>query len=582
MRAARTKLFLTAAAIGAVVFYLGFFGGTANAGGPGVVASDQRGFDHEAHNAALAKAGKPAATCDGPCHKANAAGVFAAKGKTEHTRCFEGCHNYSTSCPTLAAGAGDGKVCLTCHPTFKTQCVPVGFTPPQAKKNAFQPFFDHAKHVSSGPSSESQCVGCHASVGGVTASRKGAAAHEACSGCHERGAQPSMKTCNGCHLAGPAPAAASMAAHAQDPYALIGFDHGKHATVSQKGSCLGCHANLATAKSDNALPHPAMLECGATCHNGTTAFRATGTTCMRCHNQKQDLLVATEKATVLPQDKRFRHGDHDKRGVDVKNCAGCHTLDAKGFAMAPGIGKDHMPCSNATCHQSEFVNRAPKICAACHDAEMPGLKTVARMRPTDIFDLEGPMNHAAHLAAMAKQHGTGNGACETCHGDRYTIAASAAPKGHAQCVSCHEKPASAATPPMTACASCHNAPRPPSVLASGPWSVAANFDHTTHGRDPRAAANHSIPACVECHSSVAQAADLAAITAPKMTTCDGCHDGQHAFKTTGFQCARCHSAAAVKTAPPAAPTAPTAPAPAAMLTKPSATASLTFAEARHL
>jgi hypothetical protein len=29
-----------------------------------------------------------------------------------------------------------------------------------------------------------------------------------------------------------------------------------------------------------------------------------------------------------------------------------------------------------------------------------------------------------------------------------------------------------------------------------------------------------------------------------MKSCGGCHDGEHAFKTTGFGCAKCHGVVA--------------------------------------
>jgi c(7)-type cytochrome triheme protein len=90
---------------------------------------------------------------------------------------------------------------------------------------------------------------------------------------------------------------------------------------------------------------------------------------------------------------------------------------------------------------------------------------------------------------------------------------------------------------MSECAACHSRTKPARRSVSE-WAVTANFKHTTHGTDPRSKKPTN---CLECHSTIAAAKDLASVTAPKMAQCDGCHDGKVSFKTTGFGCARCHA-----------------------------------------
>src|SRR4030095_17268112 len=61
--------------------------------------------------------------------------------------------------------------------------------------------FPHARHATPGATGK-LCAACHAGHGeggNAQAPMSGSHAHAVCSGCHERGASPSMATCNGCH-----------------------------------------------------------------------------------------------------------------------------------------------------------------------------------------------------------------------------------------------------------------------------------------------------------------------------------------------------------------------------------------------
>jgi c(7)-type cytochrome triheme protein len=510
----------------------------AMAGGAVVQPASKRRFDHDAHTASLAKMGKPAALCNS-CHPSSAAGEPTLTGKREHARCFEGCHTFSSSCSTMAAGLG--QVCAACHPTLKSACLP---SLPPKPGLSFEAKFSHGRHTQAGASAEPLCLRCHA----VQAFAAGAAepttsAHRDCSGCHERGAAPLMNKCDGCHRS-PQPTLAA----APNPYRLESFDHRSHMKHAKQSACLGCHQDLQKTGNENSLPKPQMASCQAQCHNGKVAFTATGTSCTKCHQNQPGVTDAAALQPPSVAGLSFSHAVHKNRGVDMAACGSCHQLESNGQVLAAGMGKDHAPCANSGCHEREFYARTTKICTSCHAnavsavgagknaqfaATTPWQKPTLRAIEVATSELPGPMNHAVHLTGAA----SGNAACAGCHGD--VLAGGAVPKGHAACMACHNKPANARVPAMTACQSCHALGGSAPHRAASSWSVAATFEHKSHGKDPQRAG--ATPACTQCHCSIAASVNLANTAAPTMQSCDRCHNGRDAFKTTGFECARCHS-----------------------------------------
>ena len=519
----------------AMVLATGVLALPASAGGPVVQPAASRRFDHDAHSAGVGKDGKPAMKCES-CHRQDASGEPQLVGKREHARCLEGCHTFTADCSTMAAGVG--KVCAVCHSTLKPTCLPANL--PQAGLS-FEAKFTHARHTAAGSSAEPLCARCHeVQAFAVGAPAITTTAHRACSGCHERGAKPFMTQCADCHRT-PQHAQAKL----PNPYALEQFDHRLHMKASKAQGCLTCHQGLASA-NENALPRPQMNNCQAQCHNGKTAFTTTGTQCTTCHKYSGALTGAAP--TIAPgAEPDFSHAVHQNRGVDMSACGSCHQVESNGLVKAPGMNKDHKPCADSGCHEREFYARGTKICTVCHAAsalaivpwKKPAMTTVRAKQN----ELPSPMNHAVHVAAAGAS--AGNAACLNCHGDKFTN--SPAPQGHGACATCHVKPAAASTPTMSNCKACHQmssttattattANRPASV-----WSVASNFAHTSHSRDPQKAG--AAPTCTECHASVVRATALSNIAAPTMQSCDRCHNGREAFKTTGFDCVRCHGKA---------------------------------------
>jgi hypothetical protein len=245
----------------------------------------ERRFDHDGHAAKMKAAGKGTEGCAGRCHRADTLGRWVDSGKKEHTRCFEGCHTYEASCDKLAAGSG--KVCVACHVNLKEKCVPPGTARLTGRAPEYPAQYSHKKHIRPGRDSGQQCEGCHGAFGSG-APRKGKAmalGHALCADCHDKALEPIMNQCTGCHDGKPA---MTVAARPANPFATTGaFDHQRHARADRVGTsgkdCLACHANIAQAPTDAAVPLPTMQGCYQTCHDGKKAFSAVADTCTRCH-----------------------------------------------------------------------------------------------------------------------------------------------------------------------------------------------------------------------------------------------------------------------------------------------------------
>jgi c(7)-type cytochrome triheme protein len=240
--------------------------------------------------------------------------------------------------------------------------------------------------------------------------------------------------------------------------------------------------------------------------------------------------AAAEPAS--PDRPRYGHAKHAQLEVDHRDCKRCHSLDAELSVRPPLTGKDHRPCSDRACHASEFFAVAPTICGVCHDGVEPWKQLEARSRPVAASEFGGDLSHAAHANAVGAR-GEVNGACVYCHGELYAGRPPA--DGHGACAPCHGK---TAEPSMGTCDGCHRlgAGASEATAPASAWSVAAQFSHRAHGRTP----SGEVTPCVRCHTEIAKATTTAAVATPTMQCCEGCHDGKLAFKTTGFQCYRCH------------------------------------------
>lgn len=481
----------------------------------------QRKFDHDRHINAARASGKSAECQD--CHRMDAQGTVLP-GK-EHKRCAA-CHTYPSSCTTLKTPGpkGPARVCEVCHVAKRKDCLP-GDLPPPPKEESFTEKFTHGKHLSFGSGIEAGCVQCH--EGQAPAPPPKGQSHKLCATCHNAGgvaAKKPISDCASCHVQGAMPKTGTP----PDAFRLTGFDHKTHHAASQKSAtCTGCHDKLIGA-ADSALPRPSMLGCQNKCHDGQKAFSAVGTKCTQCHK-------GSEPAPATRTDMPFVHAVHASRNVKINDCATCHGVESDGKLTPPLAKKDHMPCAASGCHQTEFASKATKICGVCHDAVAPWQKITSRAKPPLKPEWYESIDHATHLAKIGS---TANSACTSCHGDK--LAGGPAPGGHDGCVGCHGK---TARPAMNECGACHLKDKPAGAARSE-WAVTAQFEkangHAKHAIDKRS----NRPAqCFDCHPGVRTAKTLAQIKPTTMAECgDACHNGRTAFKTTGFDCSKCHSA----------------------------------------
>lgn len=481
----------------------------------------QRKFDHDRHANAARVSGKTV-DCK-TCHRMDASGAVLP-GK-EHKRC-EGCHTYPSSCTTLKTPGpkGPARVCEVCHVAKRKECLPSDLPPPPTGES-FGERFTHGQHLAFGSGIENGCVQCHEAQ--APAAPAAGQSHRLCASCHNPqgvAAKQPIASCATCHVA-PQPKTGTPA----DPYRLAGFDHkAHHAASNRSATCTSCHEKLIGA-GEGALPRPSMLGCQTKCHDGAKAFSAVGTKCTACHK-------GTAPAAATRTDMPFVHATHASRNVRIADCATCHAVEPDGRLTPPLANKNHMPCAASGCHQTEFASRTTKICGVCHDAIAPWQHATSRAKPPLKAEWYETIDHAAHLAKL----GTGNAACASCHGEK--LAGAPKPGGHDGCVSCHGK---TARPAMNECGACHLQTAPQRATKSE-WSVAAQFakvgGHAKHATDRR---TQKPAQCLDCHAGVRTAKNLAAIKPATMLECDAaCHNGKTAFKTTGFDCARCHSRSA--------------------------------------
>lgn len=243
---------------------------------------------------------------------------------------------------------------------------------------------------------------------------------------------------------------------------------------------------------------------------------------------------AADEAEAKPasdEQLRFGHQLHTDKGVKIEDCKSCHGI--KGFDIEPVTrGKNHQPCNGSECHASEYMSKEPKICVVCHDTNEPWVKQTARIRDFKSSEFGGEISHKTHQSDKASKGGVN---CQSCHGKVFE--GGEKPQAHAVCGSCHQ---GGLRPLMTDCGDCHKLGYQQSRRKSDSrYTVRARFDHEDHDRDPRAK-KRGAPDCKTCHTGVAGASTLAEIPSPTMQSCDACHDGEHAFKTTGFGCVKCH------------------------------------------
>ncbi len=204
------------------------------------------------------------------CHASTADGRVSHPVARDHQPCA-GCHQHQAEYRTAGS-----TLCLTCH----EHSDPFRKNPLHATFRASEEFVVALAHSSHGTLA---CSTCHADQAGVARAPVAGhttPSHAACASCHEKQHAPAMAACAGCHVA-PVP----LAAQAERWRVRDKFAHTTHRTdVRTRGAldCAACHQDVRSAARGQAIPRPTMLGC-ADCHQGTLAFKTTGTQCASCH-----------------------------------------------------------------------------------------------------------------------------------------------------------------------------------------------------------------------------------------------------------------------------------------------------------
>jgi c(7)-type cytochrome triheme protein len=212
-------------------------------------------FTHGGNHAAVI-----AATPCASCHPLTSQGEVVVGG---HASCAQ--------CHAADFGARSPKICGACHNATEPWRHLVADRGP-AQTTEFGATLDHGKHPAA-------CQSCH-SLRTTAAQLRPPRGHAACrgNGCHATasGPAPKLSECTSCHALGRA--AGRLAQRIAAAWSVRArFDHGAH----EKTACMTCHIDL-SAPSIETLATPPKATC-ATCHDGKTSFKVTGTGCARCH-----------------------------------------------------------------------------------------------------------------------------------------------------------------------------------------------------------------------------------------------------------------------------------------------------------
>ena len=186
-------------------------------------------------------------------------------------------HAPCVACHADDFGRRQPRICGACHnATEPWRALVADRGPPE--RTEFGATLDHGKHVAA-------CTSCHV-LTTPSAQLRPPRGHRSCTGnaCHAvtGGPAPLLGACESCHHQGLA--LDRQVARLAAPWSVrTRFDHASHARASGStpAGCDACHVDL-HGPDVTALATPPKATC-APCHDGTTAFKLTGTTCTRCH-----------------------------------------------------------------------------------------------------------------------------------------------------------------------------------------------------------------------------------------------------------------------------------------------------------
>ena len=193
------------------------------------------------------------------CHRVEKSGEVAL---ADHAQCA-GCHADDF-------GSRKPEKCGACHDATEPwrKLLP---DRPSLASSEFGASLNHGKHGG-------DCVTCHR-LTTPTQQLRPPRGHGACVGkaCHNGSATPAIADCDGCHAIG-------LDADRETQRAQSQWSVRKrfvHATHERGTTCTSCHLDM-SGPDLMSIATPPKPTC-APCHDGTTAFKLTGTGCGRCH-----------------------------------------------------------------------------------------------------------------------------------------------------------------------------------------------------------------------------------------------------------------------------------------------------------
>ncbi len=178
----------------------------------------------------------------------------------------------TTGCHPDDFGRRKPVTCNACHDGIEPWRPLVADRLP-GESTEFGATLDHGKHPR-------ECASCH-SLSTTRTELRPPRGHRACAtaGCHAvtGGPAPQLTSCETCHQRGGSDRREATRLAATWSVRSM-FTHRAHLS---KTACTTCHSDL-SAPDLLSLAAPTKATC-ATCHDGTVAFKVTGTACTKCH-----------------------------------------------------------------------------------------------------------------------------------------------------------------------------------------------------------------------------------------------------------------------------------------------------------
>ena len=276
--------------------------------------------------------------------------------------------------------------------------------------------------------------------------------------------------------------------------------------------CLDCHTEIRERLAQKRGMHAVWVKAGGT-----------GKECAACHSDHNGV-----DFQLIRWEPNREALDHSKTGFALTGkhagiaCQSCHKAAfipaaARAGILVKDLNRTYLGLSRecASCHQDEHRGQLGKDCASCH--------TVQGWKPASLFThakAKFPLTGAHEKTPCAKCHLT---IADTKPYVKYTGIP------FAKCTACHTDPHKGSF--SATCESCHNTTN---------WHRIAKLEGFDHSKTKfPLLGKHSSVACSDCHTHGDFKKPMA------FAKCMDCHKeahkGQFVTRTSGGECAECHT-----------------------------------------